>query len=444
ELNGASCASSVILATCLNSMNAAGTSVMTKVLLNASTTYYFMIDGRGNSTGVFNVMIDVAPPPPANDTICSAVTMLINNTYNGDNTDALPTDPRDADVQAAGYNCSGSISGSMWYKYTPAASGNYNINTASFANVGLSTMISYYTATSCTGTLTMVNCYTGPSGNNLTNNATYTTFMTGGQIYYFMVEGANNGNTSGTFSIGITQGPPSPANDTICGALTLVLNTVVIDDNTNALVNDPMNQAIIAAGYANNVCGTPNNILWYKFTAPDTANYVIETTSPATGGLHAHVGVFAATRCDTNAFTPNPDRCYEGCNIGTTKDDTVKLNGGITYYIFVDGYQGSKGQYTIEILATASGIYSMDVLENTITIAPNPTSNFFRVKFDQAVTENTKIEVIDLLGRNVYHSTIKSGSNASDVDLSGLANGNYIVKISNEKTILYHQKIVKQ
>ncbi|MFM2224754.1 MAG: hypothetical protein RJA07_956 [Bacteroidota bacterium] len=444
-LKGANCSDSVLSATCLNSQAAAGTSITSKVMLTAGVTVYFMIDGRASSSGVFNVTINTSPPPPANDTICSAVTMLINNTYNGNNANALPTDPMDAFVMGTGYtNCSGSISGSMWYKFTPTTSGNYNINTASFANVGLSTSIAYFTGTNCNSTLTYVNCYRGPSPNNLTNNAVYTTFMTGGQTYYFMVEGVNNGNTSGTFSIGITQGAPSPANDTICGAITLVLNTVVIDDNTNALVNDPMNQAIVAAGYTNNTCGTPNNILWYKFTAPDTANFVIETTSPATGGLHAHVGVFAATRCDTNAFTPNPDRCYEGCNIGTTKDDTIKLNGGITYYIFVDGYQGTKGQYTIEILGTATGIYSMDVMENTITIAPNPTSNYFRIKFEQAITENTKVEVLDLLGRIVYTSTIKSGSNASDVDLSSLANGNYFVKISNEKTILYHQQIVKQ
>jgi hypothetical protein len=66
------------------------------------------------------------------------------------------------------------------------------------------------------------------------------------------------------------------------------------------------------------------------------------------------------------------------------------------------------------------------------------------VKFENSVTENTTISLYDLLGRNVYTSTIAAGSNAANIDLSNLTKGNYIVKVSNEKTILYHQKIVKQ
>ncbi|MEN9521688.1 MAG: hypothetical protein RL065_65 [Bacteroidota bacterium] len=450
-LGGTNCTDTVTTASCLNSLNNAGSSVTSKLLMNAGTTYYFMVDGRASATGVFNVMIDLAPPPPANDTICGAVTMTLNTTYNGDNTDAYPTDPRDADVQAAGYNCSNSISGSMWYKFTPAVSGNYSINMASFANVGLSTMVSYYTATSCNSTLNYIRCYQGPSGFNLTRNATYVDRFVGGTTYYFMIEGANNGNTAGTFTIQIANAPSSPANDTICGATQLIINTPVLDDNSTAITPEETANTIIAAGYTNLTCGTPNYVLWYKFTPSDTANYIIETTSPATGGIRLHVGVFSASACDTNSFGSTGKGCYPGCNVGTTADDTIKLNKGTTYYIMIDGYEATqsqpatpKGQFTIEIKDMPTGIYSLLKEDNGIIIAPNPTNNFVRVKFEKQLSSDTKIEIVDLLGRLMYSSTMKAGTTISNIDLSNFASGNYFVKISNEKSILYHEKIIKQ
>jgi hypothetical protein len=44
----------------------------------------------------------------------------------------------------------------------------------------------------------------------------------------------------------------------------------------------------------------------------------------------------------------------------------------------------------------------------------------------------------------VYSSTMKAGTTISNIDLSNFASGNYFVKISNEKSILYHEKIIKQ
>jgi hypothetical protein len=444
-LGGVNCTDTVTTASCLNSLNNAGSSVTSKILLNAGTTYYFMVDGRGSATGVFNVKIDLAPPPPANDTICGAVTMALNTTYNGDNTDAYPTDPRDADVQAAGYNCSNSINASLWYKFTPSVSGNYSINMASFTNVGLSTVVSYYKAASCNSTLSFVRCYQGPSSYNLTTNATFVDRFVGGTTYYFMIEGTNNGRQTGTFTIQITNGPASPANDTICGATQLVLNTPVLDDNSTAIAPEETANILLAAGYSNQLCGTPNYVLWYKFTPNDTANYIIETTSPATGGIHLHVGVFSASACDTNSFGSTGKGCYTGCDVGTTADDTIMLNKGTTYYIMIDGYNNTpKGQFTIEIKDMPTGIYSLLKEDNGIIIAPNPTNNFVRVKFEKELSSDTKIEVADLLGRLVYSSMMKAGTTISNIDLSNFASGNYFVKISNEKSILYHEKIIKQ
>ncbi|MEY2828539.1 MAG: hypothetical protein RIQ33_397, partial [Bacteroidota bacterium] len=174
-------------------------------------------------------------------------------------------------------------------------------------------------------------------------------------------------------------------------------------------------------------------------------------TSPATGGIHLHVGVFSASSCDTNSLGSTGKGCYEGCDVGTTADDTIKLNKGTTYYIMIDGYGASqnkpatpKGQFTIEIKLAPTGIYSIDANNNSIIVSPNPANNFVKVKFENSVTETTTISLYDLLGRNVYSSTISAGSNAANIDLSNLTQGNYIVKVSNEKTILYHQKIVKQ
>lgn len=75
--------------------------------------------------------------------------------------------------------------------------------------------------------------------------------------------------------------------------------------------------------------------------------------------------------------------------------------------------------------------------ENSIGIFPNPTNSVVRILNPNHFTIN-KIEVIDLLGR-----TVISAGNTDEINVSGLPEGQYFVKIQGETTLVRKLSISK-
>ena len=74
---------------------------------------------------------------------------------------------------------------------------------------------------------------------------------------------------------------------------------------------------------------------------------------------------------------------------------------------------------------------------NDITVFPNPANSIVKILNDSNL-HITSIEISDLMGRTVF-STTKVG----DIDISGLAEGQYLVKIIGETTIVKKLSVVK-
>jgi hypothetical protein len=69
-----------------------------------------------------------------------------------------------------------------------------------------------------------------------------------------------------------------------------------------------------------------------------------------------------------------------------------------------------------------------------MTAWPNPTNGLLSVSFDLANNANTILKITDMLGRNVLDlgsSTRVAGEQRMDLDLSGLANGSYLLQITS-------------
>ena len=82
-----------------------------------------------------------------------------------------------------------------------------------------------------------------------------------------------------------------------------------------------------------------------------------------------------------------------------------------------------------------------EIHENTeisVNIYPNPANNVVRI-LNNDNAPITKIEVIDMLGR-----TVISTNNGDTIDVSGLSEGQYLVKIHGESTIIRKLTIAKQ
>jgi hypothetical protein len=85
----------------------------------------------------------------------------------------------------------------------------------------------------------------------------------------------------------------------------------------------------------------------------------------------------------------------------------------------------------INITKVTSGVGIKTISNNnTISIFPNPTSGILNVTSTEA---SSSIEVINVIGEKVYSNTLVKGNNS--IDLSGLSNGAYFVKINSNNQI---------
>lgn len=370
------------------------------------------------------------PAPLANDDICSALTVTLNTPVTGSTETADLLDPMDSAAIADGYTCSQVCNNTLWYKFIPATTGSYDFTTVSPTCNGLRIAIGIFRATSCSaGGFLSADCIAGATpGNTLTSSRT----LNAGTTYYLMIDGTQN--SYGSFGFTISPTPPPPANDSICGAVQLVLNVPYSDDNTYALAADPRDNDATAAGYA---CSPPGNTLWYKFVPAITTNYKVQRVSPAGNGLHSWLGMFSAASCSSAFLTGT---CLQEGATGATQDDWVIMNAGTTYYFMMDGYAGDVGPYSIEI-TLATGVNYVNG-NNAVMVMPNPATDFCTIQFSKIADNNTIIEVKDLAGRTLINSAVGNVS-ASTINLSQLAAGTYFIKVSNGKEIMYVSKLVK-
>ena len=78
--------------------------------------------------------------------------------------------------------------------------------------------------------------------------------------------------------------------------------------------------------------------------------------------------------------------------------------------------------------ALANGITDLS-FENTLNIFPNPSNGNITIKFENSISKNISIKVINLLGE-VVNATNTYLNESTDLDLSNLANGFYHIQIN--------------
>jgi len=99
---------------------------------------------------------------------------------------------------------------------------------------------------------------------------------------------------------------------------------------------------------------------------------------------------------------------------------------------------------SIQIVNWADFIYEKS-LNNTIFISPNPTTNEITLEFEQSNSENTQLEIKNILGQTVYSETFKNnlGKQTKNIDVSLFQNGVYFIQLKNQNKI-YSAKFIKQ
>jgi hypothetical protein len=292
---------------------------------------------------------------------------------------------------------------------------------------GLGTVIAgAYAAPACPNTLSFTAPYTG--------------------LYYIVYDTDGDCNTSGTAAIGYSAiklvnassitncNPiPAPVNDTICGAIAVTLGTTYSGNTALAEATDPRDADVTASGIT---CSAPNNTMWYSFTPAATGDYELSSNSPATGGASLWFAVFEAANCTAPLTYID---CLTGADPGIPFSDTVALNAGTNYYIMVDGFSGSTGQFEFFLTALSVGINEIN--SGDLNVFPNPFRDEITIN-NKSNVKDFNVEIVNVMGQVVYSSRIENLVNQV-IDTKDFANGIYMVRFQNENGTIT-KKLIKQ
>lgn len=131
---------------------------------------------------------------------------------------------------------------------------------------------------------------------------------------------------------------------------------------------------------------------------------------------------------------------------------SITLNSGI-YISQTIGQQSVIGTHVLKNKTVLQGfqqsLYKLSIIREVETIEiikvttyPNPFDELLYFNFSRDIREPIEVSVFDMLGRQVYYSTLHNISKTLHINLSNISSGEYIVELLNQE-INYSAHIIK-
>lgn len=138
-------------------------------------------------------------------------------------------------------------------------------------------------------------------------------------------------------------------------------------------------------------------------------------------------------------------------NTMATKTISVQLNEGDNYFTWGNHWYQAYDEMGPNLdKITVKQSAALGILDNKSTIArsyifPNPASSSFNVNFNQAVNGPVAISVYDMTGKQVWKgNVVASDMISTEVPVSGLTKGAYVVKVTTADKEVQSFKFVKK
>ncbi|HRI27474.1 MAG TPA: PKD domain-containing protein [Chitinophagales bacterium] len=134
---------------------------------------------------------------------------------------------------------------------------------------------------------------------------------------------------------------------------------------------------------------------------------------------------------------------------------TVQMSGMLAQEANVTLQNQSMMNLNVDFMVTASAVVLSQNTTTTIeqqaqhlsvTLYPNPTNNDAVVNLQTHTLQTLQITLFNFMGQKVYETQVQTsaGNEPLTLPLNNLPGGVYIVQITDNGKILYHQKVVKQ
>ena len=210
-----------------------------------------------------------------------------------------------------------------------------------------------------------------------------------------------------------------PTNDDCSNAIALIPGANYLDHIANG-----SNAAATSSSEASTTCfGFFGGDIWYSVVVPPSGNITIETGDTTTGGAPAFdsvISIYSGTCGSLTHIDCDDDGADTG---GYSLKALTGLTPGSTLYIRVFEYFNDN--------VAEFGISAYDASLSTpdftnapaLSSYPNPVKDVLNLSYSSTIS---KIAIYNLLGQEVLRQDINATQ--SQVDVSKLANGTYLVK----------------
>jgi len=289
----------------------------------AGTTYRIAVDGKGGSSGRFE--LDLVPVP-ANDNFAAATELSAEPPYYTYSTNRFAT------KEPGELNHAGDPGGaSVWYSWTPSASGTVEVSVCSY--FASEPLLGVYTGATVAG-LNAVPVTVRSAGEGCGREASFEFAAVAGTTYRIAVDGKGGGQ--GGFSLALRG---RPGNDAFAAAFPLAAALPGYAYGENRL-------ATKEPGEPNHAGELGGASVWYSWT-PTSSGSVQISTCPL-NGLDPVTAVYTGSELGTLKTVAANDNGGAGCSAAASKVE-FKAVAGTTYRIAVDGKGGSEGSFELRL-----------------------------------------------------------------------------------------------
>lgn len=325
--------------------------------LTIGQTYYIRVYDYYSGappTTTFTICVTV---PPANDNCANAVALNVNpiNTCPGLGTAGTTSGATDEGIPEPTCDNFGGFQ-DVWYSFNsgPNTDLAFNISLGSAQNVG----IEFFTACGAP----MVGLSSDCDFEAWNAPLPIVSGFTPNTNYRFRIFTNTDFETAGTFNVCISQVPPPPANDNICGSLPLTVGTTTTPSYTAAT---NVNATDGTQGFGICSFGDFANDVWFTAVVPNTGNVVVAINPGSTlddllGEIYTSsnntcTGLLTSVACNDDDGQDARPFVYAG-----------GLTPGTNVFIRISAYDATDPQGTFGIAVT-------DAIHWTGTTSTNPT-----------------------------------------------------------------------
>jgi hypothetical protein len=298
---------------------------------NEGTTYWIAVDAKGGAQGIFS--LDIEAGSPANDAFATPQALAPFPIAPGGST-AFAT------KQAGEPDHAGDPGGhSVWFEWTPGTNGPVDLSVCGL-QPGVDTLLAVYTGTEL-GDLTEVasNDDSGaraPDGRceESTGNSEVVFEADAGTDYQIAID---TKGSEGRFALDLERGP---ANDDFADATALEGGLPAFGSGITKLATKESEEPDHA--------GDPGgHSVWFKWTPEETESVSVAACTYKTP-LDTLLAVYTGTELGDLTEVASNDNGDAGTNCPSTDSDTeFTATAGTTYWIAVDGEEGSTGLFQL-------------------------------------------------------------------------------------------------